>query len=487
MEKNKKTILISTMLIIITIIVCFQCDTNPLIKNSTGIDSSVFISIAQSMKTGKLPYKDVFDHKGPLLYLINYIGISINSSSYIGIWIIENIFMFITLLYMYKISKLFIKSEFKALIPVAISIMPITIYLEGGNLTEEYALPFILISLFFIIKSIKNSYSMRKIESFTIGICMSLVLLLRPNMIPLWIIYCPIVFVNMLLNKKYKTATNTVIYFLLGTLLVIGTTIIVLQLNGILKECIDSYILFNFKYSKRAEIPFLSILRFFNKTTILISLSIVFCLLIFLKKLIKKEKELILPISSLLYCISTFVIVVLPRNNYLHYGMILIPTFIMPILLFIELFNENSKNTRIIELISAIVFMIIFVTDITNIVNKYICQIQKPLYPNEELLKVIQDNTKKDDKIFVTGNQCLIYLQSNREPDGKYIYQTPIINVDNNVKSEVLNELEYCEAKLIIHNELANKELNKVIEKLIYDNKYVEIEKFNIYRVLERN
>ena len=64
----------------------------------TGVDSSVFRTIALQMDEGIMPYRDTFDHKGPLLYLINYVGMKISFNN--GIWFIEFISFFVTLVFL---------------------------------------------------------------------------------------------------------------------------------------------------------------------------------------------------------------------------------------------------------------------------------------------------------------------------------------------------------------------------------------------------
>lgn len=55
----------------------------------SGIDSSVFKTVALMMDKGYMPYKDTFDHKGPLLYAINYWGLKI--AYYRGVWVFANV------------------------------------------------------------------------------------------------------------------------------------------------------------------------------------------------------------------------------------------------------------------------------------------------------------------------------------------------------------------------------------------------------------
>ena len=52
-------------------------------------DSSVFLYIGKRMLEGKLPYRDLFDHKGPILYLIEVSGLRLSPHSTNGVWVLE--------------------------------------------------------------------------------------------------------------------------------------------------------------------------------------------------------------------------------------------------------------------------------------------------------------------------------------------------------------------------------------------------------------
>src|SRR5690349_7109259 len=52
-------------------------------------DSSVFAYIGWAMKHGLMPYRDVWDHKGPLLYYLNFAGMSLRSTSTLGVGLLE--------------------------------------------------------------------------------------------------------------------------------------------------------------------------------------------------------------------------------------------------------------------------------------------------------------------------------------------------------------------------------------------------------------
>ncbi len=73
-------------LFLFAISICLNSGIAP--GNRNLYDSNSFIYIARLMQYGLIPYLDVFDHKGPLLYFINYIGLGFGDQ--IGIWFYTN-------------------------------------------------------------------------------------------------------------------------------------------------------------------------------------------------------------------------------------------------------------------------------------------------------------------------------------------------------------------------------------------------------------
>ena len=59
----------------------FLCSNNPLQKGYTLTDSSVFTYVAKVIIAGGMPYRDTFDHKGPLIYLIDACGMQLDMNN----------------------------------------------------------------------------------------------------------------------------------------------------------------------------------------------------------------------------------------------------------------------------------------------------------------------------------------------------------------------------------------------------------------------
>ena len=74
-------------------------------------DSAVFLYIGRRMTEGKIPYLDLFDHKGPLLYLIEYLGCLLTPGRFAGVWFFEIVSLFVTLYLSCRAARILTKED----------------------------------------------------------------------------------------------------------------------------------------------------------------------------------------------------------------------------------------------------------------------------------------------------------------------------------------------------------------------------------------
>ena len=250
-KNNYISIIVVFVILLLTFIITMQSPLN-IFSNKliSGTDSSVFRTVAYYMREGLMPYKDIFDHKGPIIYILNYIGMAISYNR--GIWLIEFLSMSISLSFIYKTARLYC-NKFLSILILILASSPLFLFFEQGNLTEEYALPFISISFFIFLDYLKNN----KISSFRLiacGISFGSVCLLRINMIPLWIVFCISIFIKELKDKNIRQLLRFCLYFILGILIIILPIFIWLIINDAFIPFFESYILFNLKYTSASSI-----------------------------------------------------------------------------------------------------------------------------------------------------------------------------------------------------------------------------------------
>ena len=197
---DKESILALISSLILSMIFMFNSPLHPWKGGASATDSSVFKTVAFMMEKGYMPYRDTFDHKGPVIYLLNYLGNKI--SDYRGIWVIEAFFLIVLIFAMYKIARLSC-SIISSAITVLLALSILFTYFEGGNLTEEYAMPCIAIALFIFMDYLLND-KISNLRIMSAGIGCGIVLMLRPNMIAVWAVFCLFIFVDLLKERNYK-------------------------------------------------------------------------------------------------------------------------------------------------------------------------------------------------------------------------------------------------------------------------------------------
>ena len=104
-------------------------------------------------------------------------------SKQIGLWIVELITLFISFAIMYKISRL----KCGRLVSFGILLLscaPLFQYFQEGNLTEEFALPFISASIYIFADYFLNE-RISKLRLLCCGFSFGAVCMLRVNMIPI--------------------------------------------------------------------------------------------------------------------------------------------------------------------------------------------------------------------------------------------------------------------------------------------------------------
>ena len=387
-----------------------------------------------------MPYKDSFDHKGPLLYIINWVGNKI--SQQYGIWLIEMGFMTCTLFVIYKIARLASNKISHALIATFISVSLLFDFFQGGNLTEEYAMGLIAVALYIFIDYLKN----RKISALRVvmcGFCFGATLLLRPNMISVWIVFCIAVFIQTVMNKEWIQLLRFIAWFATGLLAIILPIIFWLLIHEDLGQCWKDYILFNQEYSALATMKEKwSTAFFFLNSTIYITALLIITYMI-------SSKDKLLNVSYWVYMIFTPMMIGLSGRTYGHYGMILVPIVAYPLgLLFSAIENIEMKAlSKTTAMLVSIYFlsMIILPRWLELISGTPTLIVRRNEHVSEtsiEIAEIIQNYVDEEEPISVYGNWDYLYVLSNRKHATRYSYQFPIDAVTPLVLEEYFSALQ---------------------------------------------
>jgi hypothetical protein len=195
---------------------CYALALNPFTLYS-GYDPSIFEQMGLGMLHGRIPYVDLFDHKGFLLYIINALGLLI-SPGHTGIYILLSLCLSLTFFCWLRISDNFVNRSvryFPALITMLFALL-----CEGGNMTETWSLCAISIPIYYLVRYVCQGEMIRFHESFYIGLCIGFVANLRlNNIIPVFAV-CIYMFIDFCCRKDFPRLIYSILSVLGGFCLV---------------------------------------------------------------------------------------------------------------------------------------------------------------------------------------------------------------------------------------------------------------------------
>lgn len=471
------------LFIIVFIISLIYLDSSPLYKNMIpDIDSSVFQVMGKGMLENKIIYKDLFDHKGPIVYIINALAFLI-SDKY-GMFIIEVIIAYIGTVFIFKTARIILSkniSIFASLLYILISFK----YFYGGNFTEEYAITFMSIAMYYIIK-ILHSKENNKLNWIMIGTTFAITFLIKPTYCTIWAVFGIVQLICSIKDKKIKELIKAIGYMLFGILIIAIPIIIYLIVNGAMDSFIDAYFLMNIKYSKSTmlqKIKGLLLLFLGYKYLRYLILMLISNIVILISKKINKRTKVFV---TLFFIISTILTGWAPAA-YNHYLIQLAPCFALEIIIAIYIINEkikekDLKNFKIIKelplkLISTMALICVMILISVKLVS-FSKGMKYKNYCHEgfrNLISEIKNNIGKDDGILVLGNNSYYYLLFDKIPETKYFFQIPIIDYDSKIKDEiekyiieekpkvVINELRYNINNMTCNDELLEDQYGKIV------------------------
>ncbi len=454
---DKKNLYYVFLFVVVVFLSLVGLNSSPLNKGITQNDSAVFQIMGKGMIEGQVIYKDLFDHKGPIMYLINAIAYLI--SPQIGLFIVEILFIYIGAVFIFKTSKMFINKEI-SLIMSLLYLMLIFVTISGGNFTEEYAMTFTSMALYCIIKIIYMNEYENKILWGVIGATFALNFFIKPTYIAVWMVFGVIQFIYSIKEKKIKELLKYVFYMIIGILVVTIPIMIYLVLNNDINDFINAFFVMNMKYSKAGILQkaksfwlLINIYRYLIYVVIGFMCNV---LILFNRKLNLKNKMFITG-----FFIISIILTSWASNEYKHYLIQLAPSIILELIVWCLCIKDNlqlnNKEKKILEELPKKFLYIIFVLfivfgilcDISNSFKSFSLAEQKGKIIKEQL-DILKKYLNDNDEIIVLGNQPYYYIYLNKQPKYKYFFQLPIMLYDETIKEENKNYIIRNKPKLIV-------------------------------------
>ena len=474
-------------------------------------DSGVFLYVGWRFISGDIPYRDVWDHKPPLIYFVDALGLTLTPSSLWGVWLLQFLFIALTIFVIYKV----LQREFGIMAGMAgavIFVSGLLTILDRGNVTEEYALLFQALCFWIFIRAQEKNYPLR--DTFWIGLCGGLAFNFKQTTVGILAAYGLILILSKLLQRKWPI--RDILYLAGGWIIPsLGVALYFASQNAIADFWGQAFA-YNFVYIGKHEgirrlIPvFIKGFAYLRQGWVLYLPIIGWMMgLIFIwirrKNLLDKVNSLILlalidlPVEVLLITVS--------GRSILHYYLTPLP--VMAILTGILVYTTPFLIEKILpklplktNVISSVLLAMILLFQIQKI-SDYPNQVES-MQKNSRAptIEYVIKHTKENDKVLIIGAESVVNFLSRREAPTRYVYQYPLALLGSRpMFEEYFNQILADKPTLIIDTRgregLAEKlytplqkrsEIVKNGVKTLGEN-YEQVAKFGdwrIYRLIEK-
>lgn len=224
------------------LLLCSQC--SPLYPINVWPDANCLLTVGRVMKDGGVVYRDIYEQKGPMLYLIHAIAACISESSFLGVYLLE-VISFASVLYLACTMAMRRRSAWASLCDAALIGACVLIggAFSRGDSAEEFCLPYLMGALCLAHKHYgKTDGPMDARALFACGLFAGVVATIKFTILGLFVGLCIAEGILALLKGGMLRAIKSAGVFLAGMLLPIGAWCVYFALHGALGDFYTAYI-----------------------------------------------------------------------------------------------------------------------------------------------------------------------------------------------------------------------------------------------------
>lgn len=428
-------------------------------------DSGIFLYFGQQILNGKMPYLDLWDHKPPLIFYLDALGLAIGRGSSWGVWFLEFVSLALSSLIGFFALRRYYHS-LSAAIAVCTSLAMLVFFLEGGNLTEEFSLPLQWGTLFLFTVSDRKGWQgpSGKVRAFLIGVFFSLALNLKQTMIGVWVALFFFLGVHSFFKKNWRDFWKVITWAAIGAITTMAIIISYFAFHRSLGEYWQVAFIYNFLYSDLR--PNQRIDTELNALVFLISASPVFLLALLawifgtvrtIQALVQKKNRFPFPlIIALIDLPIEIVLISASGKNYAHYFMILLPSLAILIAWSVAGLCDLCKNLP--RWAVAACMLVLVAVSYAPACARILDAIQ-PTHEEtiSDTVQFVMDETQPADYLLVWGSQTVVNYLSNRPAPTRFVHQKPLFRAgfaNRKLSDELLRDLKTHAPKLIINTHL---------------------------------
>lgn len=224
------------------ILICSK--SSPLYPMNDWVDVHCFLTMGKSLLHGLVPYADLYEQKGPVLYFIYALVSMISEDSFFGVYLLETVTFGLFLLFSAKIVGLYTGDSWLCWLTIPLlgaAIVTSRAFCHGGSV-EEICLFMMAYGLYTVLKAVKYKEPLSFREGFLNGLFAGMILWIKFTMLGFYVGLCLFVIIWYCISLRSLRHLLTLIgQFLLGVAAVTAVVLIFFVANGALGDLFTAY------------------------------------------------------------------------------------------------------------------------------------------------------------------------------------------------------------------------------------------------------
>lgn len=503
LKESKSYLIALTLYAFLFLFFCSKM--SPLYPTNEWADVNVYFNVGKGMFSGMTLYTDIFDHKGPLIFIIYGVGAIASESSFVGLFILQVVAWILAIWFTFLTAKIFLKMS-TAFIVSLIAPIAFLSYLYNGGSAEEMALLLSIVSTYFFVSYFVQAQSKQHKPRymFVHGVLTAMVFMIKLNLMLFWFFPLLAIFITLLWKKEYKNFLSNCAAYLGGFILVSLPIILYFVYNGALGEAFHVYIELNKQYSNTDNYSYLAI-NGFNKLYKEFRVHLVWYLVISVGVFYFPYKSFNTWIARTAFIfsgLSLFVIIFFPLTFHFYYPL---PLFVfaglglIAIGTMLEKYIDIKSSSKLLYFVAAIMLLVaINQRNFFNLGAETLLRQREPDGPHYQFRSEIMKEKNPTLLNIAFGEGNSLFTTTGITPTEKYFFCPNIYyNMFPDIRDNQTIYIEEKRTQFIISSNIgfnydyfqeleALKNNYTMIDSCVMMNDYV-IDRFNTYYLYKRN
>lgn len=335
-------------------------------------DQDFFQLVGKVWAEGGVPYRDIWDQKGPFIFFVNMLGWKLTGNGY-GIVIIECVFLLATMWFLWLTIGTILEHErhdssesarhyATSILTLWICVLWIAICMPGSwNMTEMFCLPFLAASAWLLLRSLfeyqnrpadRGTWHIPGMWAYVHGLAFGVCFMTRLSNAIGVCVSLLVLTVLLVMRCAWKNLGTCILGFLAGVATFFVPFAIYFAVHGVFYEFMYGTVLYNLHYAgglgAAAGIPGLT-------TLALVFIVPAAMLMVGIVRTIQRRAitcgAVFLMLGSVAFAVLFFQMFAIQTGSYLHYT--LIDVVFLPMVLIPATFFLRSQWPRIAALVCA--------------------------------------------------------------------------------------------------------------------------------------